>query len=219
MIERLLSARSRSIDSSGIRKVFDLGTKMVDPINLSIGQPDFPVSEAMKEAAIAAIRENKNGYTVTQGIPQLLAAVRQRLAHDFGDGWSTTNQDLSAVITSGTSGGILLALMSILDSGDEFISPDPYFVMYPQVGKLLSAHCVLCDTYPDFRMTAARVEPLITQRTKAVLLNSPSNPCGTVLTSKEIADLVQLCERRGVLLISDEIYDEFCFSDARENGL
>ena len=219
MIERLLSARSRSIDSSGIRKVFDLGTKMVDPINLSIGQPDFPVSDAMKEAAIAAIRENKNGYTVTQGIPQLLAAVRQRLAHDFGDGWSTTNQDLSAVITSGTSGGLLLALMSILDSGDEFISPDPYFVMYPQVGKLLSAHCVLCDTYPDFRMTAARVEPLITERTKAVLLNSPSNPCGTVLTSKEIADLVQLCERRGVLLISDEIYDEFCFNDARENGL
>ena len=219
MIERLLSVRSRSIDSSGIRKVFDLGTKMQDPINLSIGQPDFPVSEAMKEAAIAAIRENKNGYTVTQGIPQLLAAVRQRLEHDFGAGWSTTNENLSAVITSGTSGGILLALMSLLDAGDEFISPDPYFVMYPQVGKLLSAHCVLCDTYPDFRMTAARVEPLITERTKAVLLNSPSNPCGTVLTTKEIAELVQLCERRGVLLISDEIYDEFCFSDARENGL
>ena len=192
---------------------------MQDPINLSIGQPDFPVSEAMKEAAIAAIRENKNGYTVTQGIPQLLAAVRQRLEHDFGAGWSTTNENLSAVITSGTSGGILLALMSLLDSGDEFISPDPYFVMYPQVGKLLSAHCVLCDTYPDFRMTAARVEPLITERTKAVLLNSPSNPCGTVLTAKEIAELVQLCERRGVLLISDEIYDEFCFNDARENGL
>ena len=219
MIERLLSVRSRSIDSSGIRKVFDLGTKMQDPINLSIGQPDFPVSEAMKEAAIAAIRENKNGYTVTQGIPQLLTAVRQRLEHDFGAGWSTTNENLSAVITSGTSGGILLALMSILDAGDEFISPDPYFVMYPQVGKLLGAHCVLCDTYPDFRMTAARVEPLITERTKAVLLNSPSNPCGTVLTAKEIAELVQLCERRGVLLISDEIYDEFCFSDARENGL
>ena len=180
MIERLLSVRSRSIDSSGIRKVFDLGTKMQDPINLSSGQPDFPVSEAMKEAAIAAIRENKNGYTVTQGIPQLLAAVRQRLEHDFGAGWSTTNENLSAVITSGTSGGILLALMSLLDSGDEFISPDPYFVMYPQVGKLLSAHCVLCDTYPDFRMTAARVEPLITERTKAVLINSPSNPCGTV---------------------------------------
>ena len=219
MIERLLSVRSRSIDSSGIRKVFDLGAKMQDPINLSIGQPDFPVSEAMKEAAIAAIRENKNGYTVTQGMTQLLAAVRQRLEHDFGAGWSTTNENLSAVITSGTSGGILLALMSLLDAGDEFISPDPYFVMYPQVGKLLSAHCVLCDTYPDFRMTAARVEPLITERTKAVLLNSPSNPCGTVLTAKEIAALVQLCERRGVLLISDEIYDEFCFSDARENGL
>ncbi len=192
---------------------------MQDPINLSIGQPDFPVFYAMMDAAIAAIRENKHGYTVTQGIPQLLAAVRQRLEHDFGAGWSTTNENLSAVITSGTSGGILLALMAILDAGDEFISPDPYFVMYPQVGKLLGAHCVLCDTYPDFRMTAARVEPLITERTKAVLLNSPSNPCGTVLTAKEIAELVQLCERRGVLLISDEIYDEFCFSDARENGL
>jgi aspartate/methionine/tyrosine aminotransferase len=217
MIDRLLSARSRAVDSSGIRKVFDLGAKMVNPINLSIGQPDFPVPEAMKSAAIAAIRENRNGYTVTQGIPQLLSAIRRNLAHEYG--WSETSPDLAAVVTSGTSGGILLSLMAILDPGDEFIAPDPYFVMYPQVGKLLSATCVLCDTYPDFRMTAARVEPLITPRTKAVLLNSPSNPCGAVLTGAEIDELVQLCRRRGVLLISDEIYDEFCYADACEGGL
>ncbi|MCE9619005.1 MAG: aminotransferase class I/II-fold pyridoxal phosphate-dependent enzyme [Planctomycetes bacterium] len=217
MIDRLLSARSRSVDSSGIRKVFDLGMKMPNPINLSIGQPDFPVPDEMKEAAIAAIRENKNGYTVTQGIPQLLSTIRARLAEDFG--WAEGDPDTSVVVTNGTSGGILLALMALLDPGDEFISPDPYFVMYPQVGKMLSANCVLCDTYPDFRMTAQRVEPLITPRTKAVLLNSPSNPCGAVLTGKEVADLVDLCKRRGVLLISDEIYDEICYPEARENGV
>ena len=215
-LERLISSRSRSIDASGIRKVFDLAAKLKDPINLSIGQPDFPVPEVMREAAANAVRENRSGYSVTQGIPELHAAIWKHLEKDVG--WKGPTQDLGTIVTSGTSGGLLLSLMAVLDAGDEFIAPDPYFVMYPQIAKMIGAQCTLCDTYPDFRMTAERVEPLITPRTKAVLVNSPSNPCGTVMSGAEMRDLVDLCERRGVLLISDEIYDEFCFPDAREDG-
>jgi aspartate/methionine/tyrosine aminotransferase len=108
--------------------------------------------------------------------------------------------------------------MALLDAGDEMIIPDPYFVMYAQLGKMTGGTMVCCDTYPDFRMTAERIERCMTPRTKAVLICSPSNPCGTVLTGAELRDIVDLCRRRGVLLISDEIYDEFCFSDMREDG-
>ena len=101
-VDRLISRRAKSIDASGIRKVFDLAAKLKDPINLSIGQPDFPVPEAMKQAAIDAIRENRNGYTVTQGIPQLLDAIWNRLRSEVQ--WEGPNADRVAIVTSGTSG-------------------------------------------------------------------------------------------------------------------
>ncbi|MBL9149929.1 MAG: aminotransferase class I/II-fold pyridoxal phosphate-dependent enzyme [Phycisphaerae bacterium] len=219
-IDQLISRRAKSVDASGIRKVFDLAAKMKDPINLSIGQPDFPVPESMKQAAIDAIRQDRNGYTVTQGIQPLLEAIWQRLHSEVG--WTPhahgTGVDMGALVTSGTSGGLLLAFLSLLDAGDEAIVPDPYFVLYPQLATLTGGTIVTCDTYPDFRMTAERVERLMTPRTKAVLLNSPSNPCGVVMTEREIKDLVDLCVAKGVLLVSDEIYDEFVFADAKENG-
>jgi aminotransferase len=215
-VSRLLSHRAKSIDASGIRKVFDLAAHLKDPINLSIGQPDFPVPDALKLAAIKAIEENRNGYTQTQGCPELLGAIWKRLGSEVG--WSHGQHGLSAIVTSGTSGALLLAMMCLLDQGDEAIVPDPYFVMYPQLGSLTGGRMVLCDTYPDFRMTADRIERLITPRTKAVLLNSPGNPTGVVLGTREIGEIVELCRAKGILLISDEIYDEFTFSEAREQG-
>ena len=215
-LSRLISERARAVDASGIRRVFDLAARMKDPINLSIGQPDFPVPQVMKDAAKAAIDADHNGYTVTQGIPDLLHAIWAHLRTNVG--WHGPTDELGAAVTSGTSGGIILAAMALLDAGDEIVIPDPYFVMYAQLGKLTGGTVVKCDTYPDFRMTAERIERCITPRTKAVLLCSPSNPCGTVLSGAELRDIVELCRRRGVLLISDEIYDEFCFSDAREDG-
>lgn len=218
--DRLVSARAKALDASGIRRVFELGATLDNPINLSIGQPDFPVPDAVKRAAIDAINDNRNGYTMTQGVHELQARCAQWISRDLGWPNAVTpggRDDLGVAITSGTSGALLLMNMALLSSpDDEIIIPDPYFVAYPHMATVAGGRAVRCDTYPDFKMTAERIEPLITERTKAVLLNSPGNPSGVVMTQRECREVLELCRSKGVLLVSDEIYDEFTFADARE---
>lgn len=216
-LDALISDRAKAIDVSGIRRVFELGAKLENPINLSIGQPDFPVPEPLKKATIEAIRNDKNGYTLTQGIPELRDRIGSRLAAEVG--WDCSGDDLEVMITSGTSGALLLSFLAVCNPGDEAIIPDPYFVIYPALGELTGVKIVPCDLYPDFRMTAERVEPHITDRTRILLLNTPGNPTGTVLTSDELRELVELCTSRGVLIVSDEIYDAFTYADALEDGV
>ncbi len=217
-IESMISDRASAIDASGIRRIFALAATLKDPINLSIGQPDFEVPKAIRQAAIDAIDNNLNGYSLTQGLPTLLSKVNTWLTHDLG--WDTKTVGTPdhdgpvSMITSGTSGALVLAFMALLNPGDECIIPDPYFVAYPHWATMCGAKAVTVDTYPDFKLTAERVEPLINERTKFVLLNTPSNPAGVVLDRDECAKLRDLCRSKGVLLISDEIYDEFAFSDA-----
>ncbi len=215
-MEHRLAARASSMDASGIRRVFDLARTLKDPINLSIGQPDFPVPEPMKRAAIEAIRSDQNGYTVTQGIEALRSRISRYLADDVG--WSI-GDETGLLITSGTSGALMLAALALLDPGDEIIIPDPYFVCYPHLGTIAGARAVACDTYPDFALTAERVEPLLSDRTRAVLLNTPANPTGHVATKRACRDLLDLCADRGVLLISDEIYDAFCYRESRSDTM
>ena len=213
-IERLLSPRVKDIETSGIRRAWALAQACEDPVNLSIGQPDFSVDESIKQAAIDAIRSDKNGYTQTAGIDALLHTIHARLHSQYG--WEFgENSDLSAMVTSGTAGALTLACLTVLGPGDEIIVPDPYFVIYPTLARIAEARAVLCDTYPDFRMTAERIEKCITERTKAVLLNSPANPTGVVLNAEEVRKIATLCKDRGILLITDEIYDEFVFPPSK----
>jgi len=217
-INTLISDRADSIDASGIRRIFALAASLNDPINLSIGQPDFVVPEAIRKAAIDAIDQHTNGYTLTQGLPGLLAKVNDWLAFDLGWDVKTVNTPNHtgpvSIVTSGTSGGLVLAFLALLNPGDECIIPDPYFVAYPHWATLCGAKAVTVDTYPDFKLTAERIEPMINEKTKFVLLNTPSNPAGVVMDKEECIKLRQLCRSKGVLLITDEIYDEFAFSDA-----
>ena len=210
--ERLICDRARGVSASGIRRIFNLAAKLKDPINLSIGQPDFPVPASVKRAAIEAIEQDKNGYTLTKGIVPLLDRINAHLKFDLG--WDVGDgTGVDSFVTSGTSGALTLAFLALMGPGDEAVIPDPYFAMYPYMATIAGGKAVRCDTYPDFRMTAERVEPLITRKTKFVLYNSPGNPSGVVGTKQECRDLLDLCRSKGVLLISDEIYDEFTFRD------
>ncbi len=126
-----LASRVTAFDSSGIRKVFDLAAKMKDPINLSIGQPDFDVPEAARQAMVDAVGSGKNGYAQTQGIARLLEKLQTQVQAEFG------HTDRKAFVTSGTSGGLLLSMMALVNPGDEVILFDPYFVTYEPLVKLM----------------------------------------------------------------------------------
>jgi aspartate aminotransferase/aminotransferase len=200
-----LADRTAKFDSSGIRKVFDLAAKMARPINLSIGQPDFPVPDAVKEAAIAAIRGDKNGYSVTQGTPELLSRLQEQVDQQYG------HADRRVLVTSGTSGALVLAVLAMVNPGDEVIVFDPYFVMYPALVGMVGGRCVPVDTYPDFRIDPQRVAAAVTPRTKMILLNSPANPTGAVASEAEVRALAELAAKHDLALVSDEIYREFCY--------
>ncbi|MEM6552244.1 MAG: aminotransferase class I/II-fold pyridoxal phosphate-dependent enzyme [Planctomycetota bacterium] len=218
--ERLLTDRVLGIDASGVRRAFDLAASLEDPINLSIGLPHFDVPEAVKAEAQAAIGRGVNRYTPTQGLAELRDRVMAELMTGYpetlvasGGGSRGWPDDTGLLITSGVSGGLMLLMLSVLQPRDEVLIPDPYFVMYKHLVTLSGATAVYVDTYPDFRLTAERVEPLITERTKLLILNSPGNPTGVVSTQGEIDALSALCAERGVLLCSDEIYDLFTFDE------
>jgi aspartate/methionine/tyrosine aminotransferase len=218
-IDSLISSRARSIDASGIRRVFDLGAKLKDPINLSIGQPNFPVPAEAKRAAIEAINADRNGYTVTQGVPELRARIAEHLSKDLGWPAEALGKEWGLLVTSGTSGALFLAAMAMLGGADEMVIPDPYFVLYPNLALLFGGRYALCDTYPDFRMTAARVAPMLSERTRFVLACSPGNPTGVTLTQREMEELHDACRARNVLLVSDEIYDRFVFAEKSGGAL
>jgi aspartate/methionine/tyrosine aminotransferase len=203
-----ISRRAHGVDASGIRKVFDLAARMKDPINLSIGLPDFDVPEPAKEAAIASIRRGDNRYTQTQGIAPLRERLRTDLSAEIG-------RDVGEVlITSGVSGGLFLAILATIDPGDEAVFLDPYFVMYKHLLTMAGGRPVIVDSYPDFRFHADRVERAITPKTKLLILNSPSNPTGVVMTAAEVRAAADLARKHNLLIISDEIYEPFLYDTA-----
>ncbi|MBX7165506.1 MAG: aminotransferase class I/II-fold pyridoxal phosphate-dependent enzyme [Pirellulales bacterium] len=204
MRHRWAAERTRHFDSSGIRKVFDLAAQMRDPINLSIGQPDFDVPDEVQDAAIEAIRSRKNGYALTQGMPVLRERLQALVDREYG------HANRRVFVTSGTSGGLVLAMLALVNPGDEVIVFDPYFVMYPSLVSLVGAQCVLVDTYPDFQINLERVRAAITPRTKLILCNSPANPTGVVAAEAQLRGLAELAAERDVALVSDEIYRSFC---------
>ncbi len=200
-----IAARSKAFDSSGIRKVFELAAKLKNPVNLSIGQPDFDVPDTVKAACIEAIQQGKNAYTPSQGIAPLRAKLKSLIDARYG------HADRDVFISSGTSGGLVMAMMSLVDPGDEVIIFDPYFVMYPPLVQLVGGHPVLVDTHPDFRIDLDKVEAAITHRTKLILFNTPSNPTGVTPTREEVVGIAALAAKHNVALISDEIYSQFVY--------
>ena len=205
MDKRLISRRASAFDSSGIRKVFDLAATLVDPINLSIGQPDFEMPAAARAAACAATEAGRNGYTPTQGIAPLRERLEAQVRAELGQ------PDRALCLTSGSSGALNLALMALVDPGDEVIVFEPAFVMYRPLVEFLGGRCVTIDTAPTFEVDVERVAAAITPATKVILLNTPANPTGVVASADTVRDLARLAERRGVTIVSDELYRSYCY--------
>jgi aspartate aminotransferase/aminotransferase len=204
-VKKYLADRTSLIDASGIRKIFNLAASMKDPVNFSIGQPDFDVPEPLKQIAIEAIKRGKNKYTITAGEPALCAKIAEKVTAQFG--WKNP----SVLFASGVSGALLLSFMSLINPGDEVIIGDPYFVMYKHLVNLLGGKCVFVDTYPDFGLHPEKIADKITNRTKIIVVNSPCNPTGAVYSKDELKALAETAAKNDTLILSDEIYDKFCY--------
>jgi aspartate aminotransferase/aminotransferase len=205
MHDHWIAQRMRSIEVSGIRKVFDLARTLKDPVNLSIGVPHFDLAESVKAAAIKAIQRGENAYTLTQGLPELRVKIQAEISERYG------HADREVFLTSGTSGGLVLALLCTVNPGDEIVVFDPYFVMYPQLIGVAGGTTVFVDTYPDFQIDIGKLKAALTPKTKAIIVNSPGNPTGVVYDRDTLRAVAELAHDRRLLLISDEVYRAFSY--------
>ncbi|MFQ5592089.1 MAG: pyridoxal phosphate-dependent aminotransferase [Phycisphaerae bacterium] len=194
-----VAERVKGVGSSGIRRAFDLAATLKDPIDLSIGQPDFAVPRNIKQAVIDAVEADHNGYTQTRGLAQLRELISDQLKTEFR--WEP-----DVFVTSGVSGGLFLALLACVNPGEEVLIGDPYFVSYVHLVRLVGGVPVLVDLYDDFQLHPERFEAAVTAKTKLIILSSPGNPTGIVYSENDVRSVAEIARRNDLLIISDEIY-------------
>ena len=177
------------------------GANLVD---FGAGEPHFPTPRHIKDAAIAAIDANFTRYTVVPGIPDVRKAIVERHACDFGSDYSIDE----AIFTTGGKHALFNAIQILVDHGDEVILPVPYWVSFKDIIQYAGGKVIYLDTEEadSFRITADAIERAVTPRTKAIILNSPSNPAGSVVTAADLERIVQLAHERGIFLLLDECY-------------
>jgi aspartate/methionine/tyrosine aminotransferase len=200
----LISDRVLNIKPSGVRRIFDLARQMKDPINLSIGEPDFDIPEPLKKEGIEWIKKGFNKYTPTQGIPELREKIGFHLK-------KKGVQFEEVMVTAGVTGGLLLASLALINPGDEVVIPDPYFVMYEYQVLLMGGIPVFVDTYPDFRLREEEFVKKLSKKTKFIIINSPNNPTGAIYPEEDLRMVARIAREKDLLILSDDIYDNFVF--------
>jgi len=201
----MFSQRVKNIDISGIRKMFEGAGP--DAINLGLGQPDFDTPLHIKKAAIEAIDIGFTGYTANLGIPELRDALCKKFEMD--NGFSVSRDEV--IVTSGASEALHIALQALVEKGDEVLVPDPGFVSYSALAKMAGGKVVGVPLGEKLTMTPEAVNERITPKTRALIINSPSNPTGAVQTKQEIKGLAEIAEDNGITIISDEVYEHFIY--------
>ena len=176
----------------------------VNLTDFGAGEPHFPTPRHIKDAAIAAIEANFTRYTVVPGIPELRKAIVERHACDFGSDYSIDE----TIFTTGEKQALFNAIQVLVEHGDEVILPVPYWVSFKDIIQYAGGKVVYLETdeAESFRITAAAIEAAITPRTKAIILNSPSNPAGNVIDAADLERIVHVAHERGIYLILDECY-------------
>ncbi len=185
----------------------------VDVVDFGAGEPDFPTPEHIKQAAVTALERNQTKYTPAAGIAKLREAICTWHAGQFG----TSYQPAQCVATSGGKHAIFEVMGALVDTGDEVVIPAPYWVSYPDIVKFCGGTPVFVETDPNagFTLHAEQIEPALTPRTRMVIINSPCNPTGAVLSDAEFTRIAALCAGRGVWLMSDECYSHFIYGGVR----
>lgn len=209
-----IPTRLSRIRPSGIRRLFDLAQGIPDVISLGLGEPDFVSPPHVLDAAKQAMDDGKTHYTPNAGIPELREGLVKKAKQDYGLSYDARSEVL---VTAGGTEAIFLALTALINPGDEVLVPDPGFVCYePNVllaGGVPVSMPLLEEN--DFRLNADVVMPLITDKSRVMITNSPNNPTGSVLSYDDIAGLAKLAVERDLIVISDEVYEKILYDNVK----
>ncbi|QKY70268.1 aminotransferase class I/II-fold pyridoxal phosphate-dependent enzyme [Lentibacillus sp. CBA3610] len=211
---KYINNRVKDLETPGIRVFSNRVGQLENGVNLTIGEPDFSTPEAVKNAGIHAIKRDLTSYSHNAGLFELRDTVSKFFRERYGFYY---NPESEIVITSGASEGIDAVLRTILNYGDEVILPAPIFSAYESLIHLSGAKVVYLDTTDTgFIPDPARLEALITNRTKAIILNYPSNPTGVTISKGSMDQIVNVIEKNDIYVLSDEIYSENSFDKSHQ---
>jgi aspartate aminotransferase len=178
-------------------------------LDFSVGEPDFHTPALIKEAAMEAIRDGFTRYTAAGGIPELKAAISRKYEDELGLAYEPSQ----ILVSNGGKHALHNVLQALLDPGDEVVIPSPYWLAYPEMVRLSDGAPVILETRPEdgYKMRPDALKSAITPRTKALILNSPSNPTGAVYSAPELELLASVVESSGIVVISDDVYEKFVY--------
>jgi aspartate aminotransferase len=211
-----ISKRTASLSSSLTLAIDSKAKQMkaegLDVVGFGAGEPDFDTPRHIKDAAAQALAEGFTKYTPSSGIPALRQAVADKFKRDQGLRYDPSQ----IIISSGGKHSCFNVIMATCEEGDEVIIPAPYWLSYPEMVKLAGATPVILPTTDatEFKITPAQLQAAMTPRTRLFLINSPSNPTGSLYTREELKALGDVCVARGVLIMSDEIYEKLVYDGA-----
>ncbi len=211
--DKMLSRTAMAIPPSGIREFFDIVYSTPDCISLGVGEPDFTTPWRISDMGIDAIKQGYTHYTPNRGLPELRQCIIEYIKTEFDLSY---DPDTEIIITMGVSQGLDLALRSIINPGDEVLIPEPCYVSYPSTVALLHGVPIMIPTRQSerFRVNPEELTRHITPRTKAVLLNYPSNPTGATIDPETLERIADIAIDRGLLILSDEIYSAIIYDRA-----
>ena len=204
-----LSRKAEALAASLTAKANEMKKKGIDVVSFGAGEPDFNTPDYIKEAAIKAINDNHTRYTATSGIIELKKAIVKKFKEDNGLEYSE-NQIL---ISTGAKQSLANVFSAILNEGDEVLINIPYWVTYPELVKLNGGVPVFIETKKEnsFKFTLKELEENCTEKTKAILINSPNNPTGSVYTEEELRVIAEFAREKDLIIISDEIYEKLIY--------
>ncbi|WP_227937496.1 aminotransferase [Alkalihalobacillus deserti] len=207
-----LSKRVQTIKPSGIRRFFDLASKMENIISLGVGEPDFVTPWNVREASISSLERGFTAYTANAGLLELRKEITSYMSKRFSVHY---DPETEVLVTVGASEAIDIGMRAILNEGDEVIIVEPSFVSYVPLVQMAGGVAVSIGTNKEdqFKVSAKQIEAAITSRTKAIMLCFPNNPTGATMTGEEMQQIADLAERYDLLVFSDEIYAELSYDE------